>query len=432
MRQSLHCYVLSRSALPLARRLADLLAASPWPAPIVYGGTAGMEHAAAQQAATSAVACCRLFAPARLSASDTSPFTELGSLLAQEYRHARAHVFIGAAGIAVRVLAPLLRHKSEDPPVVVLDAAGCFAVSLLSGHWGGGNALARHLAQLLGAQAVITTASDTAARAVFTEPPPTEATPTAAAVPASETATDVAKPTALDEMLRDAGVRILDWPRLPRAQAALLEGECLRCWDPEQILPASLATQVAPMAALPLLSHKTAIPAQTEDSPPALAVHWRAIPAAEHLLRLTAPCLHVGLGARRGIPLELAHTAIRELLHQHGIEPRALATLATVTEKGQEPALVYAARCLGLPLRLFAATTLAVCPTPHPSEAAGRRFGQQPFSVCEAAALMAAGAQARLVLPKQRVAGCLTLALAFGLPSDTKSAVCPVQTCAEP
>ncbi|MDQ7038897.1 MAG: cobalamin biosynthesis protein CbiG, partial [Aquificota bacterium] len=82
--------------------------------------------------------------------------------VAQYWPEARALVFIMACGVAVRAIASLLSDKKTDPAVVVLDETGKFAVSLLSGHLGGANELAREIAALLGGEAVVTTASDLA------------------------------------------------------------------------------------------------------------------------------------------------------------------------------------------------------------------------------------------------------------------------------
>ena len=76
------------------------------------------------------------------------------------FTHYSALVFIGATGIAVRVLAPLLVDKLRDPAVVVIDERGQHVISLLSGHVGGANDLARRLAGILDVEPVITTATD--------------------------------------------------------------------------------------------------------------------------------------------------------------------------------------------------------------------------------------------------------------------------------
>src|SRR5574343_1250800 len=69
-------------------------------------------------------------------------------------------VCIVSLGAVVRLIAPHLKNKETDPAVVVIDEAGKFVIPVLSGHLGGANQLAGHLATALGAQAVLTTASD--------------------------------------------------------------------------------------------------------------------------------------------------------------------------------------------------------------------------------------------------------------------------------
>src|SRR5574340_361679 len=92
---------------------------------------------------------------------DAIPFCrELNELVRQSWRQYRGFVFSMATGIVVRLIAPHLEGKERDPAVVVMDDAGKFAISLLSGHLGGANELACKCAFLSGAREVITTATD--------------------------------------------------------------------------------------------------------------------------------------------------------------------------------------------------------------------------------------------------------------------------------
>lgn len=89
------------------------------------------------------------------------PKDKVGKVFAENWQEFDAFVCIMATGIVVRSIAPLLVDKRTDPCVIVVDEKGYNAISLLSGHLGGGNELTITVAKILGGNPVITTASDT-------------------------------------------------------------------------------------------------------------------------------------------------------------------------------------------------------------------------------------------------------------------------------
>lgn len=114
----------------------------------------------------------RLYAPEKFRAeaeaavADASPGAvhcyagKLGDQVPILFARCDGIIAIVSLGAVVRLIAPHLKNKETDPAVVVVDAAGQFAIPVLSGHLGGANALAWHLATTLGATPVFTTASD--------------------------------------------------------------------------------------------------------------------------------------------------------------------------------------------------------------------------------------------------------------------------------
>jgi cobalt-precorrin 5A hydrolase len=87
-------------------------------------------------------------------------FAKVVELTAEIFSHYEGLVYVAPCGVAVRAIAGCLEEKATDPAVVVLDAGARFAVSLLSGHEGGANELAVQIANLMGAEPVISTTTE--------------------------------------------------------------------------------------------------------------------------------------------------------------------------------------------------------------------------------------------------------------------------------
>jgi len=94
------------------------------------------------------------------AASGEHSFERLAVRLEEIWKSAAGIVLFAPVGVAVRSLAPLLRHKLSDPAVVCCDVHGRWAVSLLSGHEGGANDLAARVSRILEAEPIVTTTSE--------------------------------------------------------------------------------------------------------------------------------------------------------------------------------------------------------------------------------------------------------------------------------
>ena len=272
-------------------------------------------------------------------------------------------VFVGAAGIAVRAVAPYLRGKAFDPAVVVIDEAGKFVIPVLSGHLGGANELAVRLAEGLGAQAVVTTATD--GREVF----------------------------AVDNWAKAHGCALLDPQNIKHVSGALLRGETVGVrsdFPVDGCLPAHINLNA------------------DAESGFVIGFDTGAAPFA-HTLHLAPRIVWLGIGCRRGTDAEKIQTAVRDALATAGVPWEAVCGTASIDLKKDEPGLLLFCERHGLPLSVFSAEKLRQAAGAFtPSDFVERTVGVD--NVCERAAVCAADG-GRLICRKTARDG-VTVALA--------------------
>lgn len=292
-------------------------------------------------------------------------FDRLGPELQNRFRDFEGHIFIMSTGIVVRLIAPLLRAKTKDPAVVVLDEGGVHAISLVSGHIGGANALARRVAKTLGATAVITTA------------------------------TDIQALPAVDAIAVERGLRIENPAAIRTVSMALLTGDSIGLHDPMGWLGDSL--------------DGVAVPFMEEGGTAGVWVdHWNrrnshAAGQRDGILRLRPPTLVAGMGCNRGTAVAELRRLLQETLEAADLSPLSLVAIASVDVKADEPGLMELAQELGIPFWTFPREALrAMTQVPTPSERVARHVGTP--SVCEAAALLAAGEGGTLWVTKRKSA----------------------------
>ncbi|MDA8308847.1 MAG: cobalamin biosynthesis protein [Deltaproteobacteria bacterium] len=300
------------------------------------------------------------------------PFGRLSDVFGSAWLDHDEIVCIMSCGIAVRMVAPMLEHKTRDPAVVVVDQNGAFAVSLLSGHIGGANELARKVAALTGGTAVITTASD------------------------------IQDKPAIDLAAKSAGLRIENIAMASRIQAAILDEEPLWIFDPEGLL----------LRYLPV-DHGFHVVGGAEEcekfyGTPGIWVSESIAPKGVECLEARPQNLVIGVGCNRGTSSEEIVGFIKEKLMESGLSPLSIRNFASLDIKADELGLLDAAKVFDRPIYFCARRDIEDILVPNPSKTVARHTGVE--SVCEASALWSAGTR-QLLAPKRKGGNC-TLAVA--------------------
>ena len=292
------------------------------------------------------------------------------SEVGDEWNHFDAFVFIGAMGICVRTIAPYIDDKHHDPAVVCVDSTGRYVVSVLSGHVGGGNELARTVAVAIGAESVVTTQSDN-----------TGLWP-------------------LDTLGGKWG-----WNALFEGDSNLLISKFVNK-EPTALL-LDIRDKGTDYLERTLPSHVTLIDscAQLESGlySAAIIVSPFLYELPKHLsaVRYIPQVLDLGIGLAHQAPLS-SYEDIKNHLAQHhiSIASQAIRNICTIDIKAEEPIVKEMLKeAPGSRLVLFSSEELNGVEVPTPSTTVAKHVGTS--SVCEAAALLASN-HGKLVLSKEK------------------------------
>lgn len=218
-------------------------------------------------------------------------------------------VYVGAAGIAVRAIAPHLKSKTTDPAVVVVDECARYAIPILSGHLGGANDLARAIGRVCGALPVLTTATDV--NGVF----------------------------AVDEWAKRQNCLVLNPERIKTVSAKLLAGGT-----------------VTVQSSWPIAGQPPRNVCQTEDrgADVLLDIH----PGTGEKLHLVPRIAVLGVGCKKNVLPQTLETALAAFLTGAGVCEQAISAVASIDLKKNEPGLLDFCAAHGWPLKTYPAEQL--------------------------------------------------------------------------
>ena len=309
---------------------------------------------------------CTVYAPERLAVSlNLNISGSLDKWTAERFTDSEAIVFISAAGIAVRAIAPYIKDKFTDPAVLSADEKGLYVISLLSGHVGGANELTQRIASLISAAPVITTA------------------------------TDINEKFAVDTWAMNNRLFICDRTAAKEVSAALLDGNSIGFisdFPYKGDLPEGLTSDTD-------LSLGISISVDDTKKP------------YKNTLRLIPRIVTVGIGCRRGTQYGDIKAAVDNILTENKLSFNSIRALASIDVKADEQGLLEYAGLTGLPITFYSKAEL----TALKGDFTASSFVLETVgvdNVCERAAAMGGG---KLIIKKTTVSSITVAAAADNL-----------------
>lgn len=261
------------------------------------------------------------------------------SFYGEKFSDSEALVFVGATGIAVRHIAPYIADKMKDPAVISVDEKGAYIIPILGGHVGGANELARKIAEVLGGESVVTTA------------------------------TDINKKFSVDTWAVSQGLVIASREAAKEISAEILERDVLLKSDlpikgelPAGVKSASDVASVASNAALGAAANAAACAEADAEACAGIYIGWKKEEPFNNTLRLIPCILHLGIGCRKGTSAEKIKAFVEKVLEEENIDKRAIKGVASIDIKSNEEGLLAFAAEEGVPINFYSAEELAGLP----------------------------------------------------------------------
>lgn len=243
-----------------------------------------------------------------------------------------AILFVGAAGIAVRSIAPMVESKCKDPAVLVIDEKGMYCIPILSGHIGGANALAQRLHRVFGMEAVITTA------------------------------TDIRGKWAVDVFAKQNHLQISDMRKAKEVSARILAGEKLRYGIEDNIPVLGKCPEEIEIEKIPMLGNGSeeisirneALERTEPDIYSGIHQHFEW----KKTLFLVPKTVIIGIGCKKGTSIARIEQAVDEALQEAKLCKEALKMAASIDLKAKEEGILAYCEKYQLPFQTYTSEEL--------------------------------------------------------------------------
>lgn len=309
---------------------------------------------------------CTGYAPEKYAGEGILPLPADKAALIDSRWGKSAYVFIGAAGIAVRYIAPWVKDKYTDSPVLVIDEKGQYVIPLLSGHVGGAAALADEVADMIGA------------------------------VPVHTTATDVQGKFAVDVFAKKNGLVITDREAVKKISAGLLNGEkaALYIEDPFVNVTGTPPDEIVLCESFKKAeqySYQIIITGSLEQYVKGREGEVKEPEQEGCSLLLLPRNIAAGIGCRKGIEESVLENGFLGILAENGVDIRQVKSIASIDLKKNEPALLHLCEKYRIPFETYTAEELrSVSDVTTASEFVKKITGVD--NVCERAARLSCSA----------------------------------------